>query len=422
VSVTLTIIDQALGRSRLNSVKDLEDIAEVLEATQRVVDTLTPPWGGRYIVALKDATTAVTDFQAKTIVITAKPIYDSTLTQGQCAEVLVGLTAHEIGHTIFDGLDWALAVRDRNPHPAYSRLSNLLADHRLEARMATRFPMIGPSFGIMLRWVAKFYKYGEAKAVRATPTMKGPARFDFAVAAVRYPWGVKWSADAATRAERRRWREWADEYTQGDTLEEHLAGLDVAFAWLMDPATPEPEADEPEPIIDEPEPLGPTDDDDDEDDEDDEDEDEDEPFDDDEDEDEPEPGEDESEEGEDEPPIIDEPQGWDDSPPDDWDDEPKDEPTPKGKGEDEADEPDEDGEDEPEEQPDRDGDQPGEGEQPNEDADREEWDDGAVKAPDSHSHATRDPGQGILADRVARLNTRSKIKFGPYGSMTNQWH
>jgi hypothetical protein len=432
--MTLSIINDALGRSRTRKVRDIEDMAEVMAATQRVVDTLTPPAGGRYIVALKDAETASTDYRAHRIVITAKPLFDSSLTQAEVAEVLTGLTAHEIGHTIFDAHE-AEAVRAHNPHPAYHKCHNVLSDHRLETRMRARFPIIGPTFTTVGRWVAKFYRYGDKRAVVATPTMTSLERFNFMVAAVRYPTGVRWSADPLTRAERRRWREWADRYIADDSLDLHLAGCDEAFAWLMEAKTPEPEpedesGEDEDEGGDEGEPLGDGSDESDEDDED-------------------EDGydEDDTDEG-----------GWTDEwPTGDMDDEDED-----GEGKGSPTDEDEDGED---------GEEPtdgsGSGEDGEDESDTDEsgerpggtsdeppagWDDesdpveddgsategeddgpgeshdngwgvggGSWNAPDIHESVEREYNQSALGERINRFNDRTKVTFGVFGSMTAQW-
>jgi hypothetical protein len=418
--MTLSIINDALGRSRTRKVRDIEDMAEVMAAAQRVVDTLTPPAGGRYIVALKDAETASTDYRAHRIVITAKPLFDSSLTQAEVAEVITGLTAHEIGHTIFDAHE-AEAVRAHNPHPAYHKCHNVLADHRLETRMRARFPIIGPTFTTVGRWVAKFYRYGDKKAVVAKPTMTSLERFNFMIAAVRYPTGVRWSADPLTRAERRRWREWADRYITDDSLDLHLAGCDEAFAWLMEAKTPEPEPED-ESGEDEDEGEGEGEDfgngGSDESDEDDED------YDDDEDEDGEGDGED-TDEG-----------GWtEDWPTGDMDDEDEDG---EGKGSPtDGDDESEDGESDDGERPGGTSDDPpagwddegddgsatrGEDDGPSDSTDNG-WGvgGGSWNAPDIHESVEREYNQSALGERINRFNDRTKVTFGVFGSMTAQW-
>jgi hypothetical protein len=434
--MALSIITNALGSRGRAKVKGIEDMSGVLHATQSVVDTLTPPSGGRYIVTLKDAATASTDVYGKRIVITAKPLFDSSMTQAEVAEVLTGLVAHEIGHTLFDGVDVTDAIRAHNSHPAYFKLHNVLADHRLERRMRVRFPMIGPAFTTMLRWVAKFYDYKGRPALVAEPQMSPMDRFNFGLCAIRYPLGVRWSKDPLTRAERRRWRSWAEQYTEDDTLDLHLTGLDVAYGWLKDEATPEPEPEdeEDEPEIDEPEGFpGPEPDEDDDDDDDDEDEDGPEgwtdPDDDDDDEDEGDESEpngeskdDDEDEDEDE---GDEPEGSTKS----EDDEPDDEPVSEQDGEDdesEDDGDDEDGDDgngdDGESKPDGPvGDEKPDSTNDPDDDDELDWNE-KDEAVDLHDKVQKDYGQDDLGDRIDKYDAQTKVNFGAFGTMTGQWH
>jgi len=272
----LTIFTERFGKARqfhttLHADSDgaREHIARTTDAVQAVVDTLRDPkTGAKYRVELGTGVTASTSEGAKLIKVTADPIFDDRLTVAQACTVMLGLTLHEIGHTL-DTFPHSEQFRARFGKPGdviggddgvlthnFDRLAyhvlNIAEDARLEARMVERLPVAADCFPTTLDWVA-----GKAN-MKGRPMMwdaRGPikSRVDFFLWATRYPWTAKWAVDATTRAERKWWQDWRDRYVQVETGDavRLIAYIEEALTRLREPNRDEPEP-EPEPQPDEP--------------------------------------------------------------------------------------------------------------------------------------------------------------------------
>lgn len=464
---TFSIIRNALAASendpnKAGLAQDIVDTARIVAAVQVVVDALTPPDRGRYIVGFKDIATAGTSLADHTVTVSSKPLRDPNLSIIEKAVVIATFAAHEIGHTFvtYPRRYPVDVVKAHNAHSGYHTVANIADDIILEPFMVDRYPILKDAFDFTGAWVLR----NTAKSLPVTPVLhhgtSAAERFNIVLSATRYgdiP-EIVWTEGKMT--EERDWcRDWkarlialpindnAAFVAACDEVWEHIRVVDPE----PEPE-PEPEDDEDEP---EPEPEG-------------EDEDEPEPLDDNpngtndqpvEDEPEPEDGEDEPEpepgecepdpdEGEPEPngPGGDEPgtETSDEQPQgDDFDEEPEDEdedgePAP-GESEDE-DEPveteptDEGGEDEDEDGEESDDPTPGGDEPTDDDTDTDEDTEREpeVRSEDdfngnevdktTHDQAEQVNYDGDLIERQVRqyANTTS-VAFGKHGHMSTTW-
>jgi len=386
------VADLAYGLDGFNA--DAVEQAHIIAAVQVVVDVLTPPDGGRYIVGFADITTAATNLGDRKIIVSSKPLKDASLSTVEKAVVIATFAAHEIGHTYVTKPRKEL-IAAHNPKSGYHAVANLADDIILEPFMIDWAPILTDAFAFTGQWVLRTTGGPLPKRVAMKRDMTTAERFNVLISATRYGdiTDIVWAPNAESE------RDWARGWSArliDARLSDHatfLALCDEAWARVRSEPDVEDEVEEP-PIIDEPE-GEPTDD-------------------------EPE-GEDE-----DEPPVTDgpteptddEPQGEDEDEPqgpggEDEDEEPTDEP-----GDDETDEPptsgpdggvkgqpDEDGPiSDPADQP-RDWDEDGEDEdgEPEPDGDDEPGPDtGDSKSPDTREGKAGGGGDATSEDHPVR--------------------
>lgn len=225
-------------------------LVEVLDAVQRVVDALTNPEGGRYVVSLSDQGAASGDLNGKRIVISYKPLTDKSLNLAQVTEVMTGLTTHEIGHTVIS-LITKKVLQERfadasGVDPLAKFLANVADDEKLERYMTARFPGIGGSFRPTLEWVTRQYKVDQ-KVFKMSADLDLVGRTNLAIAAFRYPFAVRWVKNALTRREREWWQAWANRYAETGEDEDAIEALlregltRLGAPDLSDPEQPEQE-------------------------------------------------------------------------------------------------------------------------------------------------------------------------------------
>src|SRR5215471_15275814 len=130
------------------------EYGRVMSAVQVVVDALTPPDGGRYIVGFADIQTAQTGMNARRIVVSSRPLRDQSLSMVEKAVVIATFAAHEIGHTLVTRPRGTL-VSDHNPHSGFHAVANLADDVILEAWMADRYPILRDAFAFTGLWVLR---------------------------------------------------------------------------------------------------------------------------------------------------------------------------------------------------------------------------------------------------------------------------
>lgn len=227
-------------------------LVEVLDAVQRVVDALTTPEGGRYVVSLSDQGAASGNLTTKRIVITYKPLTDRALNLAQVTEVMTGLTTHEIGHTVISPLT-AKVLDERfsdasGQDPLAKFFANVADDHKLEVYMTARFPGIGGSFRPTAEWVTRQYGIS-GKLFKMSADLDLVGRTNLAIAAFRYPFAVRWVRNALTRREREWWQDWASRYAVTQTEDEIEALLREGLTRLGAPdlSDPEPQPEDEEP-------------------------------------------------------------------------------------------------------------------------------------------------------------------------------
>jgi len=251
---TFSIVRDALKATENDPSKEGLDAAtveagRVIAAVQKVVDALTPPTGGRYVVAFADIQTAGTYIGEHRIVVSSKPLRDPSLTLVEKAVVIATFTAHEIGHTYVTTprklpVDLVAA---HNPHSGYKSVQNIADDIILEPFMVERFPILADAFEFTGLWVLR------TTAVTPLPIRDvlnrettPAARFNILTHATRYgdiP-EIEWVEDNV-RAERDWARDWKRRLLLVPLLD-HAAFLAMCDEFwdrvrLVDETEPEPE-------------------------------------------------------------------------------------------------------------------------------------------------------------------------------------
>ena len=256
---TFSIITNALAESENDPDKAGLDeytimVGRVIAAVQKVVDALTPPDGGRYVVALADISTAGTSLGERRITVSSKPLNDKALTLIEKAVVIATFAAHEIGHTLVtrprDG-----AAQKHNTHSGYHAVANLADDIILEPFMADRYPILKDAFAFTGLWVLRTTSPVLPKVHTMQRSMSTPERFNVVLSATRYPDldDIVFSDDV-TKAERDWSRGWAQRLG-ALRISDHagfLALCDEVWERIREEAPEEA----PEPIIEEPEQGG----------------------------------------------------------------------------------------------------------------------------------------------------------------------
>lgn len=259
---TFSIIRDALDRSASDPDKIGMDprvrmAGRVIEAVQTVVDTLTPPDGGRYIVSFADVGTAGTALGTRRIVVSSKPLNDLSLSLVEKAVVIATLAAHEIGHTMVtrprrEPVD---VVGVHNAHSGYHTVANLADDIILEPFMVDRFPILADAFEFTGLWVLRS---GSADRLPLVDTLNRgtttAGRFNIILHATRYgdiP-EIEWR-DENVCAERDWARDWSRRLLALRLLDHggFIAACDEVWERIRTvDETPEPEPEPP--VITEP--------------------------------------------------------------------------------------------------------------------------------------------------------------------------
>jgi len=256
---TFSIVRDALAKTENDPSKVGLDAAtveagRVIAAVQTVVDALTPPAGGRYVVQFSDIATANTMLAEHRITVSSKPLRDPALTLVEKAVVIATFTAHEIGHTYVTRprKQPVHLINAHNPHSGFGTIANIADDVILEPFMVERFPILADAFeftgGWVLRTTARSLPHRDTLNSETTPE----ERFNIIAHAIRYgdiP-EIEWNDPRA--AEERDWaRDWARRLL-ALPLTDHAAFLAACDeVWervrLVDdtpPPEPEPEPDE----------------------------------------------------------------------------------------------------------------------------------------------------------------------------------
>ena len=250
---TFSIIRNALAASESDPDKvGLDDhtitTGRILAAVQTVVDALTPPDGGRYIVSFMDIGTAGTSLATRRIVVSSKPLHDRSLSMVEKAVVIATFAAHEIGHTLVTRPRGNL-IREHNPHTGYHAVPNLADDLILEPHMVDRYPILEDAFAFTGLWVLRTTAKDLPKVERVTNNTTD--RFNLLLNASRYPdLPDIVFPDAASIAERDWSRDWASRLI-ALRLTDHsgfIALCDEAWERIRETVEPQPEPEpEPEP-------------------------------------------------------------------------------------------------------------------------------------------------------------------------------
>lgn len=209
-------------------------IVDAQKVVQGFVDTFATGDKHYTVVFDESVQTAGTDFRARKVIVSHKPLFDRTLTAEQANVILTAMAVHESSHVRY-GRETAKAI-ETHPDPRAKRISNILDDVRIERRFCADYPGYADVFAPAIDYVANATTHG-------TPldpsTLKGVNRVS---AAVRYAGHVAWTPE--TVAERDWWLAWAERGSADDRVKTHLAAIDEALARLD--AEPVEEQDEPE--------------------------------------------------------------------------------------------------------------------------------------------------------------------------------
>jgi hypothetical protein len=185
-----------------------------VQSTVRVIDDS----GKRMTVAPSttyDKTVAFTDFDNSRIVISAKPIADKKLNEGQAIDVMTGYGLHEASHSKYTR-QVINSIDNLTPKGTAGFLSNIAEDVRIERLTGEEFPGFAPYFD-----KANDYVWPEVKP----PKEYGPdltSKCNAAVAICKWPDKTKPIAKEYPE-EFEWWSNWINEYKpDGSNLREQV--------------------------------------------------------------------------------------------------------------------------------------------------------------------------------------------------------
>jgi hypothetical protein len=256
---TFSIIRDALAKTEDDPDKagldaKVVEAGRIVAAVQVVVDALTPPDGGRYIVGFADIATAGTSLGERTIRVSSAPLGDRTLSMVEKAVVVATFTAHEIGHTLVTRPRKfpVNLIEAHNAHSGFKSLANIADDIVLEPFMVDRFPILADAFEFTGLWVLRNTSEGPFPLVDTLDrTTSAAGRFNILMHATRYGDidDIVWTPGKMV-AERDWCRDWKRRLLAVPLLDHagFLALVDEAWDHVRTIDEDEP------PIIDEPEP------------------------------------------------------------------------------------------------------------------------------------------------------------------------
>ena len=222
---------------------DARRVKGALDVLTRSVSALQDEGTPYRVVLDKAVATAGTDNRNRLVQVGSKPLYDTSLTTGQQAAVLLGLVLHEVGHIRY-ARDYPAALRRYGIEQtgAVGAISNLAADHHNEAEAMRLFPGLAHAVEVTMWWVSR--SIGDPVIDLSADISH---RVNAAIAATRYPWRVDWDASPDLREWADWWTEWAGRAEREGKPKQHADLVAEAMAKVRDLPDPEPE---PEPADD----------------------------------------------------------------------------------------------------------------------------------------------------------------------------
>lgn len=198
------------------------DRSERVIAAQKLVQGFVDTFATgdlRYIVTFDESIrTAGTDFGARKVVISHKPLFDPTLSADEANTILTAMGCHEASHVRYGRATAAAAkpliAQDRRA----ATLSNVLDDYRIERRFVADYPGFQGVFEPATAYVARTTLGG---ATRISATELAP--IDMVISAVLYTKYVDWTPETA--AERDWWLDWAARWSKTDRGSDHVKGV-----------------------------------------------------------------------------------------------------------------------------------------------------------------------------------------------------
>jgi DNA-binding CsgD family transcriptional regulator len=178
----------------------------------------------RYRVAFSEkAGVAGTDFNAKLIMITPAPAYDTHLSPQEAGILMTAMAVHEVSHVRYGRNTYLAVKRIFGPRKVPHTLSNLLDDVRIERRFVADYPGYASVFRPMLEYVALAQnKKRSGASAPYRPKLEDPV--NLAIAAIRYSDWATWPT-RELREERDWWREWAERWAREDAPRRHVEGV-----------------------------------------------------------------------------------------------------------------------------------------------------------------------------------------------------
>ncbi len=214
---------------------------EALDAVQSIVGALTHPEGGRFVATFDD-TVGGGLTNGRDIRVTSKPLFDQRLKMADACTVLAGLAVHEIGHVHLGHQAKTVAGRYWPGSKTMLALANIVDDVRIDERTRSRFPGMAPTIRPVRQYLALNADMGDMPPLNAVDATSLSDKVNLAITALFYAPYRKWTANDATRAERRWWQAWGERAAVAHTDAEVLRVLAAALTRV----TPEPEPqDEP---------------------------------------------------------------------------------------------------------------------------------------------------------------------------------
>lgn len=154
-----------------------------------------------------DRTVAFTDFERGRIVISAKPIGDDKIKEGEAIDIMTGYGLHEASHSKYTRPVWdSVTKSELKPKGVTGMLANLAEDVRIERLTSEDFPGFAGYFDKSNEYVAK---------ERNQPKAYGPditSKLNAAIGIVKWPTETEPIAMKGYPSEWKWWREWIEAF------------------------------------------------------------------------------------------------------------------------------------------------------------------------------------------------------------------
>lgn len=224
--------DDSIGgfwnRYSTQTTDDRRRIVDAQRLCQGLVDTFAT--GEKpYRVSFVEHGVGATDYGARTVTISHKPLLDRTITPELGQAVVTAVAAHEAAHVRYGGRTIKAAVQSAFGYDARAHvLSNIVKDVHDEAGFVADYPGFRGLFAPAIRYVAES-DLAKSGLDRYPAIEKNP--IDVAVAAARYAEFTDW---AGMESELAFWSDWAARAAKGNRAADHVAFVREGLAHLAE--------------------------------------------------------------------------------------------------------------------------------------------------------------------------------------------